>query len=111
MSETEIEDAVAAAQAALSEDRLDVVQGAYLTLVRHVSRDGRVPPLAAAMFDRMRILTGQPQKFGTQTRDVDGRRELWPVDPGTTDSERSKWGVLPLAELHQRVEDGEDPLR
>ncbi len=48
--------------------------------------------LAAAAFDRQRQCEGRPQKFG-----------LWPgeVAPGTTDSERAKWGVPPMAELRR----------
>lgn len=48
--------------------------------------------LAAAAFDRQRQLAGRPQKFG-----------LWPgeVAPGTTDSERAKWGVPPLPDLRR----------
>jgi hypothetical protein len=47
---------------------------------------------------------GAPQKFGTQWRARDGGRELWPVDPATTDSERAKWGLPPLAELRRRAD-------
>jgi hypothetical protein len=50
------------------------------------------------------LLAGAPQKFGTQWRARDGGRELWPVDPVTTDSERAKWGLPPLAELRRRAE-------
>lgn len=59
--------------------------------------------LAAAAYDRLRLLAGKPQKFGTQFVVRDGRRELWPVDPGTTDSERAKWDVEPIAELRRRA--------
>jgi len=59
--------------------------------------------LAATAFDRLRLLGGQPQKFGTQTVQRDGQHELWPVDAATTDSERAKWDVPPLAELRRRA--------
>ena len=55
--------------------------------------------LAATAYDRLRRLAGEPQKFGTQVVARDGVRELWPVDANTTDSERAKWDVLPLAEI------------
>ena len=42
---------------------------------------------------------GQPQKFGTQCRLVNGRYVMWAVDPATTDAERAAWHVKPLAEL------------
>ncbi len=59
-------------------------------------------PLAATAYDRLRVLAGRPQKFGTQHARRDGAR--WPVDPATTDSERAKWGLPPLAELLARHE-------
>lgn len=52
--------------------------------------------LAAEAFDRLRVLQGQPQKFGTQRR-ADG--SPWPIDPATTDSERAKWDVPPRSRL------------
>ena len=55
--------------------------------------------LAATAYDRLRRLAGEPQKFGTQVVVRDGVLELWPVDPHTTDSERAKWDVPPLAEI------------
>ncbi len=60
-------------------------------------------PLAAAAFDRLRLLAGAPQKFGTQWLVRDGRWELWEVDATTTDSERAKWGLPALAELRRRA--------
>lgn len=60
--------------------------------------------LAATCFDRLRMLAGQPQKFGTQ-RGPDGAP--WPVDPATTDSERAKWGLPTLRELQARRGDAD----
>jgi hypothetical protein len=59
--------------------------------------------LAAVAYDRLRLLAGKPQKFGTQFVARDGARELWPVEPTTTDSERAKWDVEPLVELRRRA--------
>lgn len=56
--------------------------------------------VAATCFDRLRMMAGQPQKFGTQ-RGPDGAP--WPVDPATTDSERAKWGLPTLRELQRRL--------
>lgn len=61
-------------------------------------------PLAARAFDRLRLLAGQPQKYGTEVVVQDGVRTLWPVDPNTTDSERAKWGLPALAELKRRAQ-------
>ncbi len=55
--------------------------------------------LAAAAYDRWLVTQGKPQKFGTQSRMVDGRLELCVVDPATSDTERAEWLVKPLAEL------------
>lgn len=60
-------------------------------------------PLAARAFDRLRMQRGQPQKFGTAIVVRDGKPELWPVDPNTTDSERAKWGLPALAVLALRA--------
>ena len=57
--------------------------------------------LAAMAYDRMRAFAGRAQKFGTQAVLVAGERVLWPVDSGATDSERAKWGLEALADLHQ----------
>lgn len=58
--------------------------------------------VAATAYDRLRMLAGKPQKFGTQVVVREGRRELWPVDGLTTDSERAKWGLPGLGELERR---------
>ena len=46
--------------------------------------------------------TGQPQKYGTQF-------QAWklrlPIDPTTTDEERAKFGVPPLAEAEKRIKE------
>lgn len=68
-----------------------------------MANEPRARLLAAVAYDRLRRLAGTAQKFGTQVVQRDGRAELWPVDPATTDSERAKWGVPPLAELRARL--------
>jgi len=55
-------------------------------------------PLVATAVDRARMLTGQPQKFGTQLVEVAGRFKVYDVDPAVTDAERAEWGLPPLAE-------------
>jgi len=50
--------------------------------------------LYAASLDRYLLMTNQPQKFGTQFRiGADGKQELAPLDPSTTDEERAKYNV------------------
>jgi hypothetical protein len=48
---------------------------------------------------------GLPQKYGTQYRSVGGRWVLYPVDPATSDEERARWDVPPLAEALRRAEE------
>ncbi|MCA8974411.1 MAG: hypothetical protein KDC98_06800 [Planctomycetes bacterium] len=100
------DDPIAAAAALLASDDPAVVESVELQLLGLMAKDPRARPLAATAFDRRRMLRGEPQKFGTQVVERDGRRELWPVDPGTTDSERSKWGLPRLDELRRRAEAG-----
>lgn len=60
-------------------------------------------PVYAAALDRERLLSGQPQVFGTQLRFRDGRWELEEVDPATSDADRAAWGLPPLAALAARA--------
>jgi hypothetical protein len=103
------DDLLARARALLAGDAPADVEQAERLLLEAMARDARARPLAAAAFDRRRLLRGLPQKFGTQSVVRDGRRELWPVDPATTDSERAKWGLPPLAELQRRLAGAPDP--
>ncbi len=68
-----------------------------------MGKEPRARQLAATAYDRQRMLRGEAQKFGTQLIEKDGRLELWPIDPTTTDSERAKWGLPALAEIQRRL--------
>jgi hypothetical protein len=59
--------------------------------------------LAAAAYDRWLMTQGRPQKYGTQYRASAGKWALWDVDPETTDEERSRWDVPPLADAKRRA--------
>jgi hypothetical protein len=60
--------------------------------------------LAAASLDRELMHLGRPQKYGTQYRQrAGGPFELYQVDPTTTDEERARWNVPPLAEARRRA--------
>ena len=61
---------------------------------------------AAELYDRLRVLDGRPQKFGSQPGPGGSS---WPVDPATTDSERAKWDLPPLADLPAVDGGGERP--
>ncbi len=57
----------------------------------------------AATLDRYLINTGKPQKYGTQyTNNEAGELILAPVDPETSDEERLKYGVKPLAQIPKK---------
>ncbi len=65
--------------------------------------DHRGAWLAAAALDRWLVSSGRPQRFGTQYQVRDGRWILSPVDDTTTDAERARWNVPPLAAAQART--------
>lgn len=74
-------------------------------LARRAAEQGHKPArwLAAAALDRSLMYAGRPQRYGTNiVPDGTGWR-VWDVDPATTDAERAKWDVPPLAEMHRRA--------
>ncbi|NIR48489.1 hypothetical protein GWO43_20385 [candidate division KSB1 bacterium] len=76
------------------------------TLAKHGAELGYRPArwLAAASLDRWLMYQGKPQKYGTQVVPDGKKQRVWDVDPTTTDRDRAKWDVPPLAEMHQRAE-------
>lgn len=68
--------------------------------------DPRGGPLAAEALDRALYLEGRPQRFGTQYvyEPVLDRIVLWDVDPATSDAERQRFGIPPLAELRAHAD-------
>jgi hypothetical protein len=60
--------------------------------------------VAAEAIDKGLRLKGEPQRYGTQISYLPVLKEwrLDPLDPRTTDEERSAMGVAPLAELNER---------
>ena len=95
---------LAAAQALLPSERPADVEFAQQLAMAAMRTLPAARAAAAQALDRLRVLAGKPQKFGTQWHAVQGRRQLWPVDDWTTDSERAKWGLPALAELRRRAE-------
>ncbi|MFK7768741.1 MAG: hypothetical protein AB8B55_16085 [Mariniblastus sp.] len=59
--------------------------------------------LYAAAFDRCCMYRGQPQKFGTQIVPDGERYRLWETIAETTDQERGRFNVPPIAEMHERA--------
>lgn len=98
---TALIDRLAVAELLLGSDVVADVELAQTLALAALAKSPAARPLAARAFDRLRRLAGQPQKYGTELVVHDGRAELWPVDGVTTDSERAKWGIAPLAELQR----------
>jgi hypothetical protein len=63
-------------------------------------------PLYAQAIDRLALFDGLPQRFGTQTR-FGQHCEVtpYPTDPKTSDSERQKYGIAPLAMLQRQLKE------
>lgn len=61
--------------------------------------------MAARAYDRWLMLQDKPQKYGTQYTWENDHWELWMVDPATTDEERTKWHVPPLAQALKYAEE------
>lgn len=61
--------------------------------------------LAARSLDRYLVLSGKPQRYGTQYYiDSLGAPRIFPFEPAVTDSERIAWGVDSLAVLRRRLD-------
>lgn len=73
------------------------------TLAKAAIERGSKPAkqLYAATMDRYLESVGKLQKYGTQYRYVGNETVLRPVDPATTDAERAKYNVPPLAEARK----------
>lgn len=73
----------------------------YLFISAYAGGDKDALFLIAASMDRYLWLTEGYQKYGTNRvfNDATGKEEWVPIDRKTTDSERAKYGVPPLAEL------------
>jgi hypothetical protein len=77
-------------------------------LARRAAELGSTRParwLAAAAHDRWLMAGGLAQQYGTQYRTVGGRWVLYQVDPTTSDEERARWDVPPLAQALRRAEE------
>jgi len=87
---------------AASDDPDDVDRAHEQALIR-MREMPALKVVAALAYDRTRAFAGRQQKFGTQAVMCDGKRTMWPVDPGTTDSERAKWQLDGLEGLRAQV--------
>ena len=87
-------------------DAVDDARNAHLLAMQSTELGHRPARwLAAATYDRWQMYQGKPQKYGTNYV-YDGIRDrLWDVDPKTTDEERAKWDVPPLAEQLRKAQE------
>ena len=77
-----------------------------IEVLPHVERDVRAGVLDAQsyamMFDRVRVQSGRPQRYGTQYSLVDGAMVQDPVeDPANLDARRADLGLVPIAEYER----------
>ena len=77
------------------------------TLAYQGARQGHLAcfSLMAAPYDRLLMSQGHPQKYGTQYIIQEGRWVLFAVDPATTDEQRARWNVPPLAQCLHKAEE------
>ena len=100
------DDAFHAAALLVESDRPAEVERAAELARQALSRDPDLlaaTPLVATAVDRGQMLIGKPQKFGTQLVEVEGKWQVYDVDPAVTDAERAEWGLPPLAEAVARA--------
>lgn len=73
----------------------------------------RARHLVAQTIDRYLSMTQGYQKYGTNRfiNQQTGEEELTPIDRNTTDAERAKYGVAPLAELLKQFPEQKKPAR
>ncbi|HEX6588363.1 MAG TPA: DUF6624 domain-containing protein [Longimicrobiales bacterium] len=77
-----------------------------IEVLPHVERDVRAGVLDAQsyalMFDRVRVQSGHPQRYGTQYSLVNGAMVQDPVeDPARLDARRAELGLMPIAEYER----------
>jgi hypothetical protein len=79
-----------------------------LSLLRAASRDEVAPAQLAMLEDRVRILSGLPQRYGTQFDwDAEGAMSPHPIeDPEKVDELRREAGLPPLAEKARELREG-----
>ncbi|AGC43764.1 hypothetical protein MYSTI_02448 [Myxococcus stipitatus DSM 14675] len=81
-------------------------QRAHTLLLKSVEldpKDGLARMLTATAEDRVLMMQGKPQRYGTQRERANGQWRLYAVDPSVTDAERAKWGLPPLAQVLEEV--------
>ncbi len=88
-----------------SESDHDLMTAAELAMQAHLGGEPDAGMLFAECADRLAVMGGRPQPFGTIAVQNYGDLSLAPVDLGVTDEQRAEFGLPPLAELRSRIED------
>ncbi len=83
----------------------DLMAAAELAMQAHLGGEADAGPVFAECADRLAVLSGRPQPFGSIAMQNYGDVSLAPVDQGVTDEQRAEFGIPPLAELRRRLED------
>ena len=78
---------------------------AELAMQAHLAGETDAGPVFAECADRLAVMSGRPQPFGSIAMQNYGDVSLAPVDYGVTDEQRAEFGIPPLAELRHRLEE------
>lgn len=81
----------------------DLMPAAELAMRAHNEGIDGAGLVFAEAADRIAVLSGRPQPFGTVAVHQNGEVSQAPVDRGVTDDQRAEFGVAPLAELTERI--------
>lgn len=96
----------AAALLVTSDDSSDLDRAQTLALEAASMGEERALPVAAEAEDKLLLMQGLPQRYGTQYayQPSFGTWRLYAIDPATTDGDRARMGLLSLAEMEARAE-------
>ena len=92
-------------------DRDRDFQKRCLPLLKEATEKGQMPPSNLAyLTDRVQMVEGKKQTYGTQLTMVDGKFRPHPIeDEASVDERRKKVGLPPLAEYVRMVEQNSKP--
>ncbi len=81
----------------------DLLPAAGLAQIAHKQGVDEGGVLFAECVDRLAVMSGRPQPFGTVAIQHDGEIIQAPVDSGVTDADRAQVGLPPLDEIRRRI--------
>lgn len=88
-----------------SDDSADLDRAQTLAMEAATLGEQRALPIAAEAEDKLLLMQGLPQRFGTQYayQPSRGTWRLYAIDPSTTDEDRAFMGLPTLAEMESRT--------